>query len=361
MFLFFFLHYYLAPLNIEMRPFGMLSQGVIVICVIFWLSDLPFERAMYLFIVSATIASVMASVYVLSLYLNDIDVMIMRLGWGDESRTIRNINFISQSVFIYSTFTLYQAFFREKNNKMFALLFLIQFIFIVLSGTKRAIIGLPVFYLVFTFLNHRKSFFKYVIPAILGIGLFGYLLINIEFLYNIAGYRLEGMLYAFGIIEDSRYYIWDSSTEGRKLVYIAAFNMIFDTPLLGHGFAYFQTHSVGFNSSIHVLHTHNNYLELFLNYGFVGFVLYYSIFIRTTLRLIRRKNKTIMTYFFLTFFFVLYFIIEPSSVTFNVLPIYYLYLYFAYMYSWKQDSYSPNNKMLKSEENINQSNFYKYI
>jgi O-antigen ligase len=126
-------------------------------------------------------------------------------------------------------------------------------------------------------------------------------------------------------------------------------NMIPDTPIFGYGFGYFETHS-GLNTKVQTFHSHNNYLEIFLSYGIFGFMLYYNMFIRTTLRLIKRKSKTIIRYLFLTFFLVLFIIIEPSSVTFSFMPTYYLYLYFAYMYSWERDYNSLENTIINSRK-----------
>lgn len=343
LFLFFWLHSILGPYNKDMPLYSMLSQGLIVIIVILWLGDLPIERAFYLFIVSSTIASVLVSIYVLTYYLgNNIMAINARLGADSDFLEIRNINFISQSVFLFSTLTMYQVFFGEKNNKIFAFLFIIQLILVLLSGTRRAIIGLPLFYIAFTYIKQQKLFYKYFLPLILGVGLFLYLLINNEFLYNIAGNRLEGILYVLGITNG----IGDDSTVLRKTLFDESFKMIPLTPFWGNGFAYFETHSIGLNTGIISYHSHNNFMELYLNYGIFGFILYYSVFIGTMFRLIRRRNKTRITFLFITFFFFLFFIIEPSSVTYFELPTYYLYLFFAYIYSRKQNSFLPNKTLL---------------
>jgi O-antigen ligase len=347
LFLFYVLHYYVGPKNKEMLPYSMISQGVIVICIILWLADLSFDRSMHLFILSASIATVIASVYYLYNSLDKIWIISSRLGLTDKS--LPNVNFISQTVFIFSTLTLYQAFFKDKNKKIYIILFVIQLIFILLSGTKRAIIGLPVFYIIFMFIKNKKSFFRFALPLIIIIGLFIYLIFYTELLYNIVGERLEGMLYALGIVQNDSFNIGDNSTNIRKDLFNSAMNMIPDTPIFGYGFGYFETHS-GLNTKVQTFHSHNNYLEIFLSYGIFGFMLYYNMFIRTTLRLIKRKSKTIIRYLFLTFFLVLFIIIEPSSVTFSFMPTYYLYLYFAYMYSWERDYNSLENTIINSRK-----------
>ncbi len=283
----------------------------------------------------------------LAFYLDDILAFGGRLGEEDSTGAIRNINFISQSVFIFSTFTMYQVFFGQKNNKIFFILFIIQMVLIALSGTKRAIIGLAIFYIILTYIKYHKSFFKYTVSIILVIGLLSYLLINNAFLYEIIGFRIEMMLFDLDITQSIGRGLIDRSTEMRKELMFDAFNMTLDTPILGNGYAYFQTHSVGFNSATRTYHSHNEYLELFINYGFIGFVLYYSRFMRTTYRLVKKKNKTVLTYFFLIFFLYFFLIIEPSSVTYYSLPIYYIYLYFAYMYSWERDSSTLSKNLLK--------------
>ncbi len=347
LFIFFMLHYYIGQRNKEMGVFGMMSQMVIVVCVILWLGDLPFDRAMYIFMVSATIASVLASVYVLFFHLGDVLTYGERLGSDEESTALRNINYVAQNVFLFASFTLYLAFFGEKKKKIYILLFMIQFVLVVLSGTKRAIIGLVVFYIILTIFKYRKSVYKHFIIIIFVIGTFFYLIINNDFLYNIVGFRIEVMLYDLGVYNVIGRNIQDSSTGLRLELFNDAYKMALDTPILGHGYAYFETHSVGFNSAFRGYHSHNNYLELIINYGLIGFILYYGIFIRTTFRLIRKKNKTNLTHLFLTFFLILYFVIEPSSVTYYVLPTYYLYLYFAYIYSFKRNTSTLSKNLLK--------------
>ncbi len=340
LFSFYTFHYFLAPQNKEISVYSMLSQCVIVLCIILWLCDLEYEGAFDVFVFSASIASVVISLYYVYYSIGDVLLLNMRLG-GVTDNVLSNINYTSQIVLMISSLSLYKIFFEKKYNKLYVIIFFIQFLFILLSGTKRAIISLPIFYIVFILIKNRRSFFKYILPLTIGLGLFIYLLLNNELLYNIAGERLEGMFYALGIVQDNKFDIGDNSTNIRKELFNTAIGMIPETPIWGRGLGYFETHS-GLNTHVQIFHSHNNYLELYLCYGLIGFLMYYSIFFRTTIRLFRKKKKSTMVYLFLAYFLVLYVIIEPSSVTFYTLPIYYLYLYFAYLYSWKRDSNMPN-------------------
>ena len=335
LFAFFMLHYYLMPINQHASIFAWLTQLVIVLCVIFMLGSLTFERAMYLFMISATIASVLASVYTLVYFSGESIAYMLRLGDINSTGGLRNINYIAQNVFFFSTFTLYLIY-TKKKNRIYVIFFIIQLILVLLSGTKRTFFSLTIFLIVLNYERFRKSFLKNSLLLIFYLGVLLYFLFNNDLLYNILGSRIEIMLADLGLIQANSLNLIDNSTNIRRLLWDEASKMAYDTPLLGYGHAYFQTHSFGFNTAESTFHTHNQYTELYLSFGIFGFLLYYSLFVTTTIRLIRKKNKTEMTYLFLAFFVALFFIIEPSSVTYHVLPTYYLYLFFAYMYSMQK-------------------------
>ncbi len=336
-FVFYIIHYYLSPQYAELQILTVFNQGFCAILIILWIGDVDFNKSLYITVISTSIASVIISVYTINFFLSvNIFEIVERLGSDNSSSEIRNINFIAQSILFFSSFTLYYYYYEKNRNFIFFVVSIVQFSFILLSGSRRALLGYAVFFVVLVYLKNKRAIFK-TIPIIVFmiLGML-YIIMNNDVLYSIVGYRLEGLMNMIGLSDSN---VIDRSTEIRADLFFAGLNMISQNPILGNGYAYFETHSIGFNAVYAVYHTHNNYLELFLNYGIIGFILYYYIFFKTYLKLTSKKDKSPLTYLFLTFFIILFVIIEPSSVTFSELPIYYFYLYLPYMYS-KQNTFS---------------------
>lgn len=88
------------------------------------------------------------------------------------------------------------------------------------------------------------------------------------------------------------YYVKQNSSDGRILIWCSSIEMILDSPLLGHGFGAIEREYMNYQSAFlqrfpyehwqmiadNTKHLFNEYLEVFVEYGFVGFSIVACLF-----------------------------------------------------------------------------------
>ena len=233
---------------------------------------------------------------------------------------------------LISFFFTYNLSLSDKKWKLYAaIVSVVCSVFILLTGCKRALICMTfLFVFIYRYYNRGKtiktSFFILTFFLVTY-----YLVFSVPVFYDIIGSRFEMFLYDIGIeVGSSQDY--DSSTELRKQFVPIGLKMFGEKPLFGHGFAYFETHS-GLNTIVNTFHTHNNYLEILINYGVLGFILYYRIFLKSIIGLLKIKNKSPLVKATLTFLVLQLVFIEPTTVSYYSYIIFYMFLYFSFRLS----------------------------
>lgn len=194
----------------------------------------------------------------------------------NEEENLWNSNNIGMTT-CFALFFGYIVYFHDsKFWKQF--LFLIigvgMFILILLSGSRKCMIMLPIPILYFLYKKNIK-YFLISIPAgaAIIIGLY-YLIMNVPLLYSVMGYRMEDM---FNIISGNT-----TGTEDISRALLAEYGIQWfkERPLFGYGLNAFRELSnqtaifAGRN-----FYAHNNYIELLVDVGLVGTLLYYSFVI----------------------------------------------------------------------------------
>ncbi|MCM3610395.1 O-antigen ligase family protein [Planococcus sp. MERTA32b] len=172
-----------------------------------------------------------------------------------------------------------------KQNVLFnTLAFSVSFTAVTLSGSKKAILGIFIFLLVYLlYTNNIKKFIKNIVYLSL-ILITGYIILFYNsFIYEIAGYRLELMFNEF--LNDSGN---DNSTERRMFMIKSGLEFFYYNPIFGVGinnFASAYSNLIGQDT-----YSHNNYIEVLVNLGMVGFITYYGIIILIVYRLLKQKG-----------------------------------------------------------------------
>lgn len=113
----------------------------------------------------------------------------------------------------------------------------------------------------------------------------------------------------------------DYSTKERAMLLVKGFELFQDTPLIGVGIDNFR--------HFFRLYAHNNYLELLVDIGIIGLVLYYLIYILIIKQLINMNNSYLKKYFIVTIFIFL--IMDFTTVTYSVKLIIFTLLYIFYV------------------------------
>ena len=188
-----------------------------------------------------------------------------------------NANIISPLYMIAAMSSVYCVF-RDKNwlaKILFLLFYAMQIYAIVLTGTKKALIISILFFAFYFILTRRRKVYM-VASLLVSIVLvfIAYLaLFNVPILYDLIGYRFEGMVAAFTTNQG------DESTMERMSMLHDALNFWSSRPLAGIGLNLFA------EKSVYGTYSHNNYVELLSTTGLVGFVCYYLIYISVLARL----------------------------------------------------------------------------
>ncbi len=188
-----------------------------------------------------------------------------------SANTIGMISAISSVISIYLI----------KTKKVYKSIYLFSFIanmgIMILSASRKAILFL-VIPLVILYIMDSKNIVKTIGKILMSIIIItsAFLLImKIPFLYNSVGSRIETMIQGF-LGEKT-----DDSTHMRFAMIEWGIEWFNQKPLLGYGIDnyknLFATRNTYFGAS--GVYAHNNYIELLVDVGIVGTLIYYSIYI----------------------------------------------------------------------------------
>lgn len=172
----------------------------------------------------------------------------------------------------------------SKQRIVFFVLFLFSFYCILLTGTRKALLGSLLFIVIYTFYLNKRQLWKILLYTVFfSVGVYGlYLLtMRVDFLYYTIGMRLEGLIGLF----DPNYAEVDASTLAREELINTGWKIFTENPIFGAGISESQR-------ILAASHPHNNYLSCLDFGGLVVFSLYYSIFVLILRRFLFKKNRT---------------------------------------------------------------------
>ncbi len=168
--------------------------------------------------------------------------------------------------FVFGAFLLY-----KRKNFMYCLFLIPILIYILFTGSKRALLFLLLSIASLFILDLKSSFvvklLKAFIIAILILILYNALM-DIPLFYTVVGYRFEGMINSLtgqGSI--------DASTFERQMFISEGWELFLSAPFSGHGFYTFPY----INTVAYGKYAHNNYIELLADMGVTGLVVYYAL------------------------------------------------------------------------------------
>lgn len=200
-----------------------------------------------------------------------------------------NLNLMGMNCAMTCLFSYYLLRISPEKRAFYWIVIAISFIFIILSGSKKAlIIPFVAFVVMMICHSNKKQIITTIIWIIVLTCVLNYALFNIEILYDSIGYRFEGLIN--GLTGQGTV---DASSKGRLMFIEYGMYLFKLRPLLGYGIATFahlygQTVEVG----EYVAYSHNNYIELLVSGGLVGLILYYWIYLYLIFRLIKIIKKT---------------------------------------------------------------------
>lgn len=167
-----------------------------------------------------------------------------------------------------------------KNRYLFLLAFIMNAVFMVLSASRKALIFLVIPLAIMWIAKSknpiriiRNTFLAIVMMMIVFI-----LLLKVNYLYSIIGHRIETMINGLSGIG-----IVDASTRTRMSLIEDGWNWFKQRPIWGYGLSNFRALAATYRSWGTAFYAHNNYVELLVDCGIVGTVIYYFLHIRMLL------------------------------------------------------------------------------
>lgn len=186
----------------------------------------------------------------------------------------------------------YVMFMILANKNRFRNIVLLVFLTlcVLLSGTRKILVGMLVFYLAFIWFENRKQFLKiikWLILLMIGALIIYYFMMNNETLYMVFGKRIDEYLTYLLTGEG------DASATERDLMISYALQLFRENPIAGIG-------SDGFHYMFNLyagrdLYSHNTFTELLCNLGIIGFFLYYGFYFRNIIGTYKKRKNFYFT------------------------------------------------------------------
>lgn len=260
-----------------------------------------------------------------------------------------NPNGVAFIVFCAELMAFYE--FYSRNKKRYILLVILFLVFVILSSSRKALfasVAGPVMFVLFSV--YKKNYFFNIIAILTLAALVIFFIMTDENAYNAIGKRFASLV-TFWFEE--RDHDVDNSLYMRSYYIDLAQRMFSESPLFGKGMGNFAK----IIDNVYMLdgvYSHNNFWQILSELGLVGFIIYYSLYFITIVRLIRGAfiKKSRVNMLFLTFMILLV-VIETGLVVYNskmphvVIAIAYAATYVGDM-DGRQYSYIEDNRMEES-------------
>ena len=163
-----------------------------------------------------------------------------------------------------------------KSKMMFKCFYLVCISFLVYifvyTGSRKAILLFLVCVIVMLFAGNPRRIVRNTILTFVILAVAYNLVMNVESIYNVLGVRLEGLF--AGLSGEGEI---DSSTLLRQEYIENGIMWIKENPITGYGIDGYRALNGPLTG--HYTYSHNNFIEVAINWGVLGFIYYYSIYL----------------------------------------------------------------------------------
>lgn len=230
----------------------------------------------------------LVSLFIMIIYvLLKVDLKSFQLAQHGEATTgLWNGNDIGMKCALFIIIMLY---FIDNNTKRIQRLFLLISIvpagvLVYYTASRKAFLMVALGISLFYYLKHPTRKIRNLLVIMVGIYISYMLLINVEALYNAIGWRLEGALALFGKKGKA-----DSSALLRAEYIYVGMKAWEKSPVLGYGINNFRI--INLYATGHQTYAHNNFVEILVGVGGIGFLVYYSYYIKLLCEFIKIHFK----------------------------------------------------------------------
>lgn len=215
------------------------------------------------------IAVFLCGIYVL-LFLNTGDLADERLGQDQGPDSLWNANDIGLKMAIGYAICIYY-FLKNKRSAVFLLPIVLVILLVAFFSGSRKVLLLLVFFTAFLMVARSKGSKKellFIAAVVFVLGSY-WAIMNIPVLYDIIGVRVEMLVEGLTSGDGG------SSLEKRSFMIISGLEWFLNRPWLGYGIDSFR--ALFGNLTGWEVYAHNNFIELLVDTGIVGLLLYYSL------------------------------------------------------------------------------------
>ena len=242
----------------------------------FFIVNYATDRSTFKVFLWAFYLSAVAEMAYLFLFI-DIDTLFLtRFGdsFSDDSLEERLNGIYIAGRFVFAIYFGYYLFFKLQDSSKFLKVFFwtitaLMLFFILLSGSRMALIMLVVPIVVMNIGSSRRIGWLILSAIVIVAG--GVFIINNDVLYEILGKRVEDF---FNILSGNAQGTEDDS---RIRLIKLGLNKFIEQPVIGYGINCFR-HFARIAFMGRNYYAHNNYVELLVDVGIVGFAIYYSVY-----------------------------------------------------------------------------------
>ena len=326
-------------INIASDSYAMLKEVVLVVgYTMTVLSTIRSKEELYYVWHGLFLGGVIAGIYQIaqidwsSFYS---ETVLINLRYSISSRVFVNTFAFQQFISFMAGIYLLTKNFKTQNKKnsfLYTIGSALLVVSMVFTGSRKVLMGMVVF-LVVSLCFGKRYFWRIAIIAI--VVMFGInLLLSNATLYNVIGWRMESILTNS---DDA------SSQEREQIMHDALVTGL--THPFGVGLDGSKYYSTG-----RKVYAHNNYLEIFADFGIVGFLAYYGFYIYMFSMLIKtRKNSVAWEWNIMLAAFISWLMIEFAQI------VYYNFAYYMLLLTIEHYLYYEKSKpeRILTDENRN--------
>lgn len=174
---------------------------------------------------------------------------------------------------IFMMFFILYDFKKIKRKKSLFFLSLFFVFFILMTGSKTCFFVLFATFALTCFFNSKQKVLS-LISITIGIVVSYYSILNVPFLYNIIGERIESLILGFSSLDSEERTVSDNT---RFLMLIFGWEKFLEKPWFGYGIGNYQA-LFGLINNGKRMYAHNNFIEFLVNCGIAGSFIYYWLY-----------------------------------------------------------------------------------
>jgi O-antigen ligase len=205
---------------------------------------------------------------------------------------IMSSNLIGMRAGIAVVIGTYYLITEKKHRIIYLLVIWLNAMTAILSGSRKAVLFMLIPLILYYIFRQKNSlkFLRNAVFSVVLVGMVYYAILNIPFVYDMVGYRIETMIYGLMGTGET-----DGSTSLRLKMIAWGLEWFMIKPWFGYGINNYMTllgtmHTYAGTTGVYA---HNNYIEMLVNLGVIGTAIYYFIYLKMLEKAVRIRKRMV--------------------------------------------------------------------